>query len=389
MNKIALLMLGIGDISGGGGAERYFSSFYDYYQKNIEKKFHLYFITDQNSFSKLKALGYFKDNSNVIVLPSFSNNKINFFLWNLKIIPTLIKYKIDLIHIPLASYFYIPFLYIIGLCKSLRVKIVLNLTDCTISHNYFTSNPEDSTKQLGVYKAYFKYLKIDGIYSWYKHFKEVFEKRNDIFKIKPLIESTSYCFTDLTSCILQEKENIIIYAGRLIEHKQPMMFLKAINQINKYEPKILKSWQVKVFGKGMLESNLKQYVKENHLENIVELTHSSKMNDKFAKSKIFVSTQDLENFTSLSMLEAMACGNAIISRNVGQTDYFVKNGLNGFLLEEDTTECLASKIKLYIKNEQEYKYMSLESINIAKNVHTIENFTLDIELFWEKVLKNV
>ena len=389
MKQIALIMLGISDISGGGGAERFFSSFYDSYQKNIDKKFHLYFITDQNSFSKLKALGYFIDSSNVILLPSFSNNKINFLLWNLKIIPTLIKYKIDLIHIPLASYFYIPFLYVIGLFKSLRVKIVLNLTDCTISHNYFTSNPDDSTKQLGVHKAYFKYLKIDGIYSWYKHFKEVFEKRNGIFKIKPLIEATSCCFIDLTSCVPQEKENTIIYAGRLIKHKQPMMFLKAINQINKYEQEILKSWQVKVFGKGILESNLKQYIKENNLENIVELTHSSKMNDEFVKSKIFVSTQDLENFTSLSMLEAMACGNVIISRNVGQTDYFVKNGINGFLLEEDSLECLASKITFYIKNEQEYKYMSSESINIAKNVHTVENFTLDIELFWEKVLKNV
>ena len=49
MPNIAIFMPGIGDLSGGGGAERFFFDFFQKYQ-NINSKNKLYFITDRVKF---------------------------------------------------------------------------------------------------------------------------------------------------------------------------------------------------------------------------------------------------------------------------------------------------------------------------------------------------
>ena len=50
------------------------------------------------------------------------------------------------------------------------------------------------------------------------------------------------------------------------------------------------------------------------------------------------------------MNEAMAAGNVIIARDVGQTNLFVKDSLNGLLLKSDNPTGLADAIKWFINN---------------------------------------
>jgi glycosyltransferase involved in cell wall biosynthesis len=106
----------------------------------------------------------------------------------------------------------------------------------------------------------------------------------------------------------------------------------------------------------------------------------------FEESKCFISTQDFENFPSLAMNEAMAAGNAIISRNVGQTNLFVKHLINGVLTDSDTAEGLASAIEYYISHPQMHEGMQNESIRLTEEVHTFENFKFQIENFWDKTI---
>ena len=54
MKNIAFIFTGIGNIKGGGGAERFFSDFYDQYQTS-NKKYNLFFITDEDSLINLNA----------------------------------------------------------------------------------------------------------------------------------------------------------------------------------------------------------------------------------------------------------------------------------------------------------------------------------------------
>ena len=109
------------------------------------------------------------------------------------------------------------------------------------------------------------------------------------------------------------------------------------------------------------------------------------MGNFFSDSKCFVSTQDFENFTSLAMLEAMACGNAVVARNVGQTNFFVKDGVNGILAKEDSAKGIAEALKFYIEHPEKHEAMKTESIRIAREENTAEKFIQHLDSFWKKI----
>jgi glycosyltransferase involved in cell wall biosynthesis len=378
------------DLSGGGGAERHFSDTYDFYQQKKDAKYELFFITDEASYRLFQAVGRLGTSHHLILLRNLIEGKARIIPRTVQLLKTVFQYHFDLIHVCLPSRHYLPFLFILSLLpRQKRPKITINVVDCSIAHNYFDPQAPDYYGQLNVYRLYFNWAKLDGIFSWYQYFKDVFAHHPHAIKGQPKIVPAQYCFTNLERFRpLDSKENHIVYAARMVEPKRPLFFLEAVKILQDMVPTAIIGWRFFMFGKGPLESVVHDKVKEYGLENLVCLTSTNDMAPVFAKSKVFVSTQDFENFTSLSMLEAMACGNAIISRNVGQTDYFVKEGQNGFLLKEDTPTGLANAILEYIKNPDFHQNMREKSIKIATKVHTVENFLDDIERFWTQILGN-
>jgi glycosyltransferase involved in cell wall biosynthesis len=107
----------------------------------------------------------------------------------------------------------------------------------------------------------------------------------------------------------------------------------------------------------------------------------------FARSRLFVSTQAFENFTSLAMLEAMAAGNAVIAEDVGQTREFVRPGENGHLVTSATADAFADAMADYLRHPERQDAMATESRRVATEVHTIEHFAGDITTFWRDVLR--
>jgi glycosyltransferase involved in cell wall biosynthesis len=99
-----------------------------------------------------------------------------------------------------------------------------------------------------------------------------------------------------------------------------------------------------------------------------------------------VSTQAIENFTTLAMLEAMASGNAVIAENVGQTGEFVRHGENGLLVSPATVEAFADAMAEYLRHPERHDALAAASRSLATSVHTIEHFADDIIAFWRAVL---
>ena len=132
-----------------------------------------------------------------------------------------------------------------------------------------------------------------------------------------------------------------------------------------------------------MKNDLIKMIDQYKLNHILSLKTNGNLEEVFPYTSCYVSTQDYENFPSLSMMEAMACGNAVISRNVGQTSLMVKDEQNGLLLKEDTPEGLAEMLKKYIKSsDEQHLSMQKESIRIVEEVHTPTSFISQIEDFW-------
>ena len=384
MKNVAIIMLGISEWF--GGAERQFADTYDSFQKKKDKKINLFFIVDDLSMSHLNDVGKLKYKNNLIILPNFSkfSNKTKITLWTLLVLINIHRKRIDLLHIGLPSISYLPLLYLINLTPKFifDTKLVFNATGARVSHIYKNLPSRDA------YKMYIDNIKFDGVFSWYEHFKKVFKNNKNFIKNNTQIVTAKYCFANMEKFKPLPKENNIVWAARLTDSKKPLMFIEAVYVFKSmYLNEVTRKWNFFMYGKGELEGEVSLKIEEYGLQDMISLRFTNMMNEVFGKSKCFVSTQELENFTSLSMLEAMASGNAILSRNVGQTEHFVKNGINGFLLHEDTAHNLAYYLNEFIMNYSEYRNMHVESENIAKNIHNVDNFLNDIQSFWVSILR--
>lgn len=113
------------------------------------------------------------------------------------------------------------------------------------------------------------------------------------------------------------KENTVVFMSRLIPYKNPMLFLDAVYEFNKTN----KADDVKflIIGEGPLENEIKERISEKKLTNVCFIGKVDKSWGYLRKSKVFVSIQQDENYPSQALLEAMACENAIIASDVGET----------------------------------------------------------------------
>lgn len=382
MANIAFLFIGVSDISGGGGAERFFADFLSDYQ-NTNGKHELFMITDETSLKNFNKVEKLKNCRNVLSFKIISNRfKHRLEYWQLT--KLIIKNKIKVLQIPLYGIHYFEIIKRIDkLPKSFRPKIVINITDSFIPYYYF-----DETDKIYNYKKMFgplfETVKIDSVISWYKLFEEWSKERN-VIKSNPEIFVINSRYTGKKFPLTFNKKNRIVYASRLTRAKKPLMFIQAIS-ILKQKNFNFADWKFIIYGKGELENDIRAKVSEYDLHALVELTHHHDLTEAFSESKCFVSTQDFENFPSLAMNEAMAAGNAIIARNVGQTELFVKDGRNGILLKEDNATGLAHAIREFITNQKLQNSMGAESIKLTKEVHTFSNFKTQMEDFWNAIL---
>ena len=111
------------------------------------------------------------------------------------------------------------------------------------------------------------------------------------------------------------KEPLVTWAGRLHYEKNPELFVEAAALIHQYCP----GARLALYGQGELEHRVQALVARHRLNSALHLAHTADISGALARSAVFVSCQRFENLGSSSLLEAMACENAIVATNVGHT----------------------------------------------------------------------
>ena len=127
-------MLGIDDLSGGGGAERFFADVYTEYQKLTNPHFRLLFFCDEVTCNSLQEIGRVLPESNLCRVSGFDPFYIHSY-WRL--FRFIVKNRIKIIHIPLIAPQYLPFLWLLGLLPiPNRPVITMTQVDCGYIHKY-------------------------------------------------------------------------------------------------------------------------------------------------------------------------------------------------------------------------------------------------------------
>lgn len=174
-------------------------------------------------------------------------------------------------------------------------------------------------------------------------------------------------FIDYSKCAIGAKHKLeIAFASRLEPDKNPMLYLEAARELLVEYPDI----KFHLLGEGSLVSKINEYISANRLEKTINFTFHKNPPEILRETSIFVSLQTGTNYPSQSVLEAMACGNAIVASDTGDTSLFV-NTSNGILVQLNKNS-VVSALKKLIANTSGTKMLGLQAAKFAMDNHTIE-----------------
>jgi glycosyltransferase involved in cell wall biosynthesis len=157
------------------------------------------------------------------------------------------------------------------------------------------------------------------------------------------------------------KENIIIFAHRLIPRKNGWLFAKVIKQFLKHHS----SWKIKIFGRGSQAVAINNLLTKEILLGQVITGYRKKILPELERSKIFVSLIEPDNYPSQSVLEAMYAGNALLLSDCGFTRerFFADNGM----LCELTLEDVLLKLTKLVSSETDLELFGKNSRILLNN----------------------
>lgn len=181
------------------------------------------------------------------------------------------------------------------------------------------------------------------------------------------VNITPCSFTDYSKCHIGTKSKFrIAFSGRLENDKNPVLFMHAAIELSKEHPEV----EFHILGEGRLSGTVNELAKNAGLLNIFVHGFHSDPPVILAETSVFVSIQSTNNYPSQSVLEAMACGNAIIATDVGDTRKFVTEE-TGTLIEL-TLESLIRSLRKYIVQPQIALEKGIKGSQFVRKNHSIE-----------------
>jgi glycosyltransferase involved in cell wall biosynthesis len=129
----------------------------------------------------------------------------------------------------------------------------------------------------------------------------------------------------------------ILFLSRLVSEKGVFELLAAFKCLSLTYPEI----KLKVAGTGPAEEDMKKWVVDNDLSGKIEFLGYVRGEDKagvLCSADIFAFPTYYGEGCPVSLLEAMAAGQAVVTTSVGGIPHIIENGKNGFLIEGEVTK---------------------------------------------------
>ena len=381
----------VSDLGGSGGAERLFSHLHEFLTTRHDADVTL--VTSAAALRLLQAAGRLTTPTRVLALDLGARpgrGRAGVVRMTARLLAATFRERFDVVHLCLPSPIYAPFAAVLTRLSGVRrTKVTLTVIDCTLASSLEAPPPVGTYERqvLDAHAMYARWARIDGTYSWYRAYVDAVA-RGANHTTGGLVRAARFCFTEPDRFKpAPVKDRVVVFAGRLSEQKRPLLFVDAVAALRRRHPGLIEGWRFEIYGRGVLQEQVDARIADHELTDIVRCTHAIDLAPIFSRSRLFVSTQAFENFTSLAMLEAMSSGNAIVAEDIGQTREFVRHGENGYLVEAATPDGFAAAMAEYIGHPERHDAMAGASRAIVTDVHTIEHFAEDILTFWRDVLR--
>ncbi|SQC08426.1 group 1 glycosyl transferase [Clostridium perfringens] len=174
------------------------------------------------------------------------------------------------------------------------------------------------------------------------------------------------------------KSNIIKFGfvGRITKQKGLDILLENLEKLN---DSYLKKIHIDIYGDGSELENLKEYVREKNLNNVIFHGYTNKPLEKIKTFDILIMPSRYEG-VPLVMLEAMSMGVPISISNVGGVSEIINTGYDGWIINDNRWD-------LFLKDIIDEKF-DIESISKNSIEKYNKRFTKDLmcEKYYEEYI---
>lgn len=181
------------------------------------------------------------------------------------------------------------------------------------------------------------------------------------------------------SCILSEKQKIVLVCARMSEyHKRISIILKIWKRIQ--ESNIFHDWTLIVLGDGPDLKSYKDFVKENRLSN-VRFEGQKSPESYYRKAGILLLTSSAEGW-GLTITEGLQRGVVpVVMDSCPVFSEIITSGYNGFLTTDGNVRKFAERVMQLMNSPQLLRQMQENALLSA------DKFTLDKTMKkWEKII---
>jgi glycosyltransferase involved in cell wall biosynthesis len=230
-----------------------------------------------------------------------------------------------------------------------------------------------------MHKFFFDYM----IFNNYRG-KELFVKKG--FSPDKLLVLHN-CIEEFSVPVIREK-NVpvkIISVGRFDEQKD---YYTALQVIKHLHSKSVPASEIEysIIGDGRLESQIRKWISELHLENVNLVISPDNLRRYYIESDIYLMTSLYEGIPN-TIMEALNYSLPIVSTNVGDINYLVKDGINGYLSKPKDIEGLAESLQKLVSSHTLRNDFGKKGYDILKRDFSFESFKEEYISLTRKLLE--
>jgi glycosyltransferase involved in cell wall biosynthesis len=179
-----------------------------------------------------------------------------------------------------------------------------------------------------------------------------------------------------------ERRNVVGYIGRLAREKGILELVNALAEVVQKK----KDTEILIGGDGPIRCEIGELLGRRNLDKKTMMTGwipHDELPKYLNEVKLLVLPSYTEGLPNI-VLEAMACGTPVAATSVGAIPDIISHGTNGFLLEDNSPDCIAMSILRVMDNPE------LEEVSRKARSYIEDNFSFArTQQSWSEMIKNV
>lgn len=164
--------------------------------------------------------------------------------------------------------------------------------------------------------------------------------------------------------------------ARFVEWKNHMLLLSVYrNLFEKYPVHLTIVGEVQSDAQKQFYAKVVKYIQDNHMENAITLIRNANRDQVFAQyEKADVFLLPSKEHISVSQLEAMSFSLPVICSDLPGKATYVKNNVNGYLVEVNNADDLQDKMEKMILNRNRMQEMGKKSLELVMEKSSFQNY---------------